>query len=186
MGYFFLLSDSENTLYWKVRGVYSKRINNLQTTRGICVHRISSNCAIAFFVIFVFRRRTMVEKSQEYRLECWATRSSIRPFIHTAHLFACIALLASLARSTALTCLLFWSLRSWESECYFLSFFFSFCTIVLWSTRIENTCICCFCFRNDCYSRNGSQPNFKLDLIWFFYRILFIADDVKSCLFECP
>ena len=44
----------------------------------------------------------MVDNSQEYKLEYWATRSSVWSFARTAHSFACSALLASLARSAAL------------------------------------------------------------------------------------
>ena len=33
-------------------------------------------------------KSTMVDNSQEYRLEYWATRSSVRLFAHTAHSFA--------------------------------------------------------------------------------------------------
>ena len=63
---------------------------------------------------------TMVNNSQKYRLEYWATRSSVRSFARTAHSFACSGLLASLAPSAALTCSLACSLRSlprsWDSE----------------------------------------------------------------------
>ena len=45
---------------------------------------------------------TMVENSQEYRLQYWATRSSVGSFARTAHSFACSGLLASLAPSAAL------------------------------------------------------------------------------------
>ena len=62
----------------------------------------------------------MVDNSQEYRLKYWATRSSVRSFARTAHLFACSRLLALLAPSAALTRSLARSLcslpRSWESE----------------------------------------------------------------------
>ena len=46
---------------------------------------------------------TMVDNSQEYRLQYWATRSSVHSFARTAHSFACSGLLASLAPSAALT-----------------------------------------------------------------------------------
>ena len=46
---------------------------------------------------------TVGQINQENRLEYWATRSSVRSFARTANLFACSALLASLARSAALT-----------------------------------------------------------------------------------
>ena len=46
-----------------------------------------------------FQVGTMVDNSQEYRLQYWATRS----FVRTAQLFACSGLLASLAPSAALT-----------------------------------------------------------------------------------
>ena len=63
---------------------------------------------------------TLFGNSQEYRLEYWATRSSICSFARTAHLFACSGLLASLAPSAALTRSLARSLRSlprsWDSE----------------------------------------------------------------------
>ena len=57
-------------------------------------------------------RFTMVENSQEYRLKHWATRSSVRSFVRTAHSFVCSRLLASLAPSAALTRSLARSLRS--------------------------------------------------------------------------
>ena len=60
---------------------------------------------------------TMGQINQEYRLEYWATRSSVRLFARTAHLFACFGLFASLAPSAALTRLLICSLpRSWDRE----------------------------------------------------------------------
>ena len=66
------------------------------------------------------RHSTMVEDSQEYRLQYWATRSSVCSFARTAHSFACSRLLASLAPSAALTRSLARSLRSlprsWESD----------------------------------------------------------------------
>jgi len=75
----------------------------------------------------------MVDNSQEYRLQYWATRSSVRSFARTAHSFACSGLLASLAPSAALTRSLARSLRSlprsWESELldgYFVCVFFHF------------------------------------------------------------
>ena len=43
------------------------------------------------------------QDNHQDRLEYWATRSSVRSFARTAHSFACSALLASLARSAALT-----------------------------------------------------------------------------------
>ena len=46
---------------------------------------------------------TVGQNNQESRQQYWATRSSVRLFARTAHSFACSALLASLARSTALT-----------------------------------------------------------------------------------
>ena len=48
---------------------------------------------------------TVGQNNKEYRLEYWATRSSLlaRSFACTTHLFACSALLASLARSAAHT-----------------------------------------------------------------------------------
>ena len=36
-----------------------------------------------------FCRTTMVWNKQEYRLQYWATRSSVRSFARTAHSFAC-------------------------------------------------------------------------------------------------
>ena len=58
---------------------------------------------------------TMVDDSQEYRLQYWATCSSVRSFARTAHSFACPGLLASLVRSAALTRSLVRSLpSSWE------------------------------------------------------------------------
>ena len=60
---------------------------------------------------------TVVDNSQEYRLQYWATRSSVRSF---AHSFACSRLLASLAPSAALTRSLARTLRllprSWDSD----------------------------------------------------------------------
>ena len=47
----------------------------------------------------------MVDNSQEYRLKCWATRSSVGSFARTAYSFACSALLALLTHSAALTSL---------------------------------------------------------------------------------
>ena len=47
---------------------------------------------------------TVGQKNQEYRLEYWATHSSIRSFAHTAHSFAC-ALLCARALSCSLTSL---------------------------------------------------------------------------------
>ena len=46
---------------------------------------------------------TVGQNNQEYRLQYWATRSSVRLFARTAHLFACSALLASLVCSAALS-----------------------------------------------------------------------------------
>ena len=43
-----------------------------------------------------------VEWRWNWRVEYWAIRSSVRSFAHTAHSFACSALLASFARSAAL------------------------------------------------------------------------------------
>ena len=61
---------------------------------------------------------TVGQINQEYRLQYWATRSSIRSFPCTAHTFACSRLLALPAPSAALTRSLarsFCSLpRSWE------------------------------------------------------------------------
>ena len=57
-------------------------------------------------------RCTVGQNNQEYRLKYWATRSSVRSFTHTTHLFACSALLALLAHTAALTCLLTHSLHS--------------------------------------------------------------------------
>ena len=81
--------------------------------------------------------RTVGQNKQEYRLKYWATCSSIHSFGCTAHSFACSALLAYLARSTALTRLLARSLRSlscsWESE-----FLMSQNNLVLsWSSRVK-------------------------------------------------
>ena len=66
---------------------------------------------------------TVVWNKQELGRKYWATRSSVRWFARPArpaHSFACSALLALLARSAALTCLLARSLRSlprsWDSE----------------------------------------------------------------------
>ena len=80
-----------------------------------------------------FHSRTVGQNSQKYRLQYWATHSSVRSFAHTAHLFARSGLLASLAPSAVLTRLLARSLpRSWETELldgYFVCFF-PFLTIV--------------------------------------------------------
>ena len=63
---------------------------------------------------------TVGQNNQEYRLEYWTTRPSVRSFARTAYLFACSALLAGLTRAAALTPSLarsFCSLpRSWESK----------------------------------------------------------------------
>ena len=53
---------------------------------------------------------TIIDSSQEYRLQYWATRLSICSFARTPYLFAYSALLASLARTAALTCSLAHSL----------------------------------------------------------------------------
>ena len=66
------------------------------------------------------RQSTVGQNSQELGRKYWATRSSVRSFARTAHLFACSALLPSLARSIALTRSLARSLlslpHSWKSE----------------------------------------------------------------------
>ena len=46
---------------------------------------------------------TVGQINQKPRRKYWATRSSVRSFARTAHLFACSGLLASLAPSAALT-----------------------------------------------------------------------------------
>ena len=58
----------------------------------------------------------MGQNNKESRLQFWAIRSSVCSFARTAHSFACSAMLASLARSAALTRSLAHSLRLWESE----------------------------------------------------------------------
>ena len=59
-------------------------------------------------------RCTVGQNDQEYRLQYWATRSSVRSFARTAHSFTCSALCSALTRS------LTHSLRSipslWDSE----------------------------------------------------------------------
>ena len=69
----------------------------------------------------------MGQKNQKSRWKYWATRLSVCSFAHTAHSFAWSTLLASLMRSTALTCLLARSLcsfpSSWKSK-WLDSFFF--------------------------------------------------------------
>ena len=96
----------------------------------------SNHFSNAFLVYpILFWQSTVGQISQEPRRKYWATRSSIHSFARTALLFACSAPLASLARSTALTCLLACSLRSlcsfprsWESnwlDGYFVCVFFS-------------------------------------------------------------
>ena len=65
----------------------------------------------------------MVDNSQEYRLQYCATRSSVRSFAYTAHLFACSGLLASLAASFALTRSFAESELSWAILSVFLSIF---------------------------------------------------------------
>ena len=50
----------------------------------------------------VFKRHTMVDNSQEYRLKYWATCSSDRSFTRTANSFTYSGLLASLARGTVI------------------------------------------------------------------------------------
>ena len=52
------------------------------------------------------RRRTVGQNKQDYRLEYWATRSSIPSLTCTGHSIDCSTLLASLARSAVLTRLL--------------------------------------------------------------------------------
>ena len=78
--------------------------------------------------------RTVVWNKQESRRNYWATRSSIRSFACTAHLFACSSLLDLVRCSTALICLLArslsyfpapeakWMIRCWNNGL--------FCTIV--------------------------------------------------------
>ena len=62
----------------------------------------------------------MGQNNQEYRLEYWATCSSICSFPYTTHLFVCSALLISFVRSAALTCLLNRSLFMLFKEKYSL------------------------------------------------------------------
>ena len=50
--------------------------------------------------------RTVGQINEKYRLKHRATRSSICSFARTAHSFTCSTLLASLARTAALICLL--------------------------------------------------------------------------------
>ena len=58
----------------------------------------------------------VVQSSHELRRKYWVTHLSIRSFACTGQSYACSALLASLASSTALICLLTHSLpSSWES-----------------------------------------------------------------------
>ena len=62
---------------------------------------------LSFWRKFRWRHHhTMVQKSQESRRKYWATCSSIRLFACTAHSFACSLLLALLAHSAALICLI--------------------------------------------------------------------------------
>ena len=67
-----------------------------------------------------FLHFTVGQINQKTTQKYWATRSSVRSFARTAHLFACSALHALLERSTVLTRSLACSLRSipcsWESE----------------------------------------------------------------------
>ena len=71
--------------------------------------------------------RTVGQINEKYRLKHRATRSSICSFARTAHSFTCSTLLASLARTAALICLLAGSLGSlplsWESK-YLDGYFF--------------------------------------------------------------
>ena len=71
--------------------------------------------------------RTVDQINQELRREYWATRLSICLFARTAHSFACSELLASLARSAALTRLPTFSLLGqWIIRWRFFVFFFYF------------------------------------------------------------
>ena len=84
----------------------------------------NENSKIVSFVIC-----TVGQSSHEYRLKYWATRSSVRTFAHTADLFACSALLASLARYAVLTCSLTSLTPSLVEKCMigwlsYLCFFF--------------------------------------------------------------
>ena len=90
----------------------------------------------------------MVQNRQKYRMKYWVTRSSFCSFTRTAHSFACTALLASHARSAALTLSPTCSLRSlpcsWDSEWldgYFFCVFFLFLTILVWCYHHEDVII---------------------------------------------
>ena len=73
---------------------------------------------------------TLVDNSQEYRLQNWATSSSVRSFARTAHSFACSGLLASLAPSAALTSLTPLLVGQCLIRLLFCLCFFLFSTIV--------------------------------------------------------
>ena len=62
-----------------------------------------SSLASFFWGLSTCYHHTVGQNNQKYRLEYWATRSSVRSFPRTAHSFACSGLLALLAPSAART-----------------------------------------------------------------------------------
>ena len=77
-------------------------------------------------------KTTVVQNNQEFRVQNWATRSSIHSFASATHSFACSTLLALLMRSTALTSLIPLLVRKrmiWWL--FFRCFCFQFWTIVI-------------------------------------------------------
>ena len=62
-------------------------------------------------IIIVVLSSSTVSKSQKYRLQYWATRSSVRLFARTVHLFACSALVGLVTHFAALAHSLARSLR---------------------------------------------------------------------------
>ena len=127
----------------------------------------------------------MGQNKQKSRRRYWATRSSVRSFARTAHSFACSVLLASLARSAALSHLRARSLHSllslWESEWLdgylFCVFFFILDQKALesgmkWTTNGENQMRACFSFNakpdhalpNLCTALSVFEDSFKLKI----------------------
>ena len=87
---------------WSIIYMISKLSKSFRGTKSLR----TSACHLLSSLFFFFFCRTVGQNNQEYRLEYWATRSSVRSYARITHPFACAALLAFLARSTALARLL--------------------------------------------------------------------------------